>query len=248
MSSKQEEEHVMSKDLLEKAELLMELEGYERESVKRSDTAIDLKVSKPDSDETVLMHIVTDANSQTDTIGANKVKAIKQLVEREDVDKLIVFGEKFSTAAKKELKAQKDIDFFSEEKRVFTRIAPIQLYSIIMDYVNQLCQLKCGAIPTSTSDCHGYTENPRTCSSCGGSGRRDGKYLLCNTCRGTGFETQHYSCTVRLISDNADYLQQNRWLNLLQNDLQSLITLHRREKQMEESEVLTSSDTRKEVT
>jgi hypothetical protein len=237
----------MSKHLLEKAELLMELEGYEQESVKRSDTAIDLKVSKPDSDETILMHIVTDSDSRTDTIGANKARMIKHLIEREDVDKLIVFGAKFTIAAKKELTEKEEIDFFSDEKRVLSRISPIQLYSTIIDYVNQLCQFKCGAIPTAASDCNGYTENPRSCSSCGGNGRRKGKYLLCNTCRGTGFETQHYLCPVRLISDNADYHQQNRWLSLLQNDLLGLINLIRREKNMEESEAHSSSDNREEV-
>ena len=225
----------MSEHLLEKAKLLMEIEGYEQESVKKSENAIDIKVSKPDSDETVLMHIVTHSELGSDTVGVDEARTIKQLVDKEDVDKLIVFGQGFTKAAGRALK-EEDIEFFSDEKKVLSVIPPIKLYSTVNDCVNQLCQTKCGSVPKSASECKGYSEDPIICSSCGGSGKIDGRNRFCKTCGGTGFRNQHYSCKVRLISDNADYHKEKGWLNLLQNDLLSLIKIMRRDKNNGESE------------
>jgi hypothetical protein len=205
----------------------MEIEGYEQERVKKNEKAIDITVSKPDSDETVLMHIVTNSDRSSDTIGADKARKIKQLVDKEDVDKLIVFGQKFTKAAGRALN-EEDIDLFSNERAVLSVIPPIKLYSTIYDYVNQLCTLKCGAMPKSASECSGYSEDPIICSSCEGSGKIDGRTLPCKTCKGLGFKNYHYPCKVRLISDNADYHQKRGWITLLQNDLSSLIKIMRR--------------------
>jgi len=230
----------MSEHLLDKAKLLMVIESYEQESLKKSENAIDIKVSKPDSDETVLMHIVT-----SNTIGTDQVKTITQMLEEEDVDKFIVFANRFTAAAKAKLQ-KRDIEFFSEEKRVLSLIHPRELYSTINDCVNQLCQIKCGHIPKSASECKGYSEDPIICSSCGGSGKREGQNLLCKTCGGTGLK-KHYSCEVRLISDNADYHQGKNWLSLLQNDLLSLIKIMRREKNNGEQDAYKSSQNKGEV-
>ena len=209
----------MSEHLLEKAELLMEIEGYEQESMKKSENAIIIKASKSDSDETTLIYIVT-----SNTIGTNQVKTITQMLEEEDVDKLIVFAKKFTTAVKKKLN-EEDIGFFSEDMGVLSLIPPGELYSKVIDYVNRLCQIKCGHTPKSASECKGYSEDHIICSNCEGSGKIDGWNRFCKTCGGTGFRNQHYSCKVRLISDNADYHQGKRWLSLLQNDLLSLIKI-----------------------
>ena len=236
----------MSEHLLEKAEILMEIEGYEQESLKKSENAINIKVSKPDSDETILIHIVTKSELISDAVGADKARATKKLVDQEDVDKLIVLGHRFTKAAKEKLN-EVDIEFFSDEKGVLSVIPPIKLYSTINDCVNQLCQTKCGHIPKSPSECKGYSVDPILCSSCRGSGKREGLNLLCKTCGGTGFRNQHYSCEVRLISDNADYHQGKRWVSLLQSDLLSLIKIMRREKNNGEQDASKSSQNKQEV-
>lgn len=225
----------MSKHLLEKAELLMEIEGYEQKSVIKNETAIDIKVSKPDSDETVLMHIVTKSELGSDTVGTDKARMIKKLADQEDIDKLIVFGQRFTKAARRTL-SKENIDFFSDEKGVLSVIPPRKLYFKVIDYVNQLCQIKCGSIPKSASECKGYSEDPIICSSCGGSGKIEGRTSPCKTCKGTGFETSHYPCKVRLISDNADYHHEKGWIGLLQNDLLSLSKIMRIEGNKGESQ------------
>jgi hypothetical protein len=209
----------MSEHLFENAELLMEIEGYEQESVTKSENAITIKGSKSDSDKTVLMYIVT-----SNVMDVNQANAVLQILEKENVDKFIVFANRFIAAAKAKLN-KRDIECFTEELNISTVIPLKDLYSTVIDYVNQLCILKCGAIPKSISECKGYSADPIACSSCGGSGRIEGRNRLCNICSGTGFRNQHYSCKVRLISDNADYHQENRWINLLQNDLLVLLKM-----------------------
>ena len=231
----------MSEHLFENAEFLMEIEGYEQESVKKSENAITIKASKSDSDKTVLMYIVTSK-----TMDIDQANAALQILEKENVDKLIVFANQFTAAAKAKLN-KSAIECFTEELNISTVIPLRHLYSTVIDYVNQLCTLKCGAIPNSASACKGYSAITIECSSCGGSGRREGKYRLCNICLGTGFRNQHYSCNVRLISDNADYHQGNRWINLLQNDLLALIKLKHRAANDGESVDSFSSQTKGDV-
>ena len=231
----------MSDHLFENAKLLMEIEGYKQESVKKSENAITIKASKSDSDKTVLMYIVT-----SNMMDIDQANATLQILEQENVDKLIVFANQFTAAAKAKLN-KKDIECLTEELNISTVIPLRQLYSTVIDNVNQLCTLKCGAIPKSESECKGYSAITIKCSSCGGSGRREGRYRFCNICSGTGFRNQHYSCKVRLISDNADYHQGNRWINLLQNDLLALIKMKHRATNDGESVDSFSSQTKEEV-
>jgi len=231
----------MSEHLFENAKFLMEIEGYEQESVKKSENAITIKASESDSDKIILIYIVT-----SNTMDVDQANAALQILEKENVDKLIVFANQFTAASKAKLN-KRGIECFTEELNISTVIPLRQLYSTVIDYVNQLCTLKCGAIPKSESECKGYSAIPIECSSCGGSGRKEGQYRLCNICSGTGFKNQHYSCKVRLISDNADYHQGNRWINLLQNDLLDLIKMTRREGHNGESVDSFSSQTKGKV-
>jgi hypothetical protein len=230
----------MSEHLFENAEFLMEIEGYEQESVKKSENSIIIKASKSDSDKTVLIYVTSNK------MDVDQANAALQILEKENVDKLIVFANQFTAASKAKLN-KRGIECFTEDLNISTVIPLRQLYSTVIDYVNQLCTLKCGAIPKSESECKGYSAITIACSSCGGSGRREGRYRLCNICSGTGFKNQHYSCKVRLISDNADYHQGNRWINLLQNDLLTLIKMIYREGHNGESVDSFSSQTKGEV-
>ena len=231
----------MSEYLFENAELLMEIEGYEQESVKKGENAIIIKASKSDSDKIVLMYIVT-----SNAMDVNQASAILQILEKENVNKLIVFANKFTASAKAKFN-KRDIECFTEKLNISTVIPLRQLYPTVIDYVNQLCTLKCGAIPKSASECKGYSEDLIICSNCEGSGKIDGRNRFCKTCGGTGFRNQHYSCKVRLISDNADYHQGNRWVNLLQNDLLALIKLKHKAANDGESVDSFSSQTKGEV-
>jgi len=227
-------------ELLRKAELLMELRGYQRESLYRSEEAINICTSDPDSKKTVRLHIVTKSNLKSNGVGVERARDAVQSLEEKDVDKVIIFGKKFTDAAREELK-EEGIEFFSKKHRILSTLNAQEQYSKLLDCVNNICENKCNKIPKSESDCGGYSKEQGLCSSCLGTGklpRSTTSYYeqRCPVCSGTGLKEKHYSCKIRLISDNADFHFEHNWLNLLQNDLLSLLNISTQTKKNSQSE------------
>lgn len=71
-----------------------------------------------------------------------------------------------------------------------------ELYVTMQEYIDGLCRTKCGRVPEKQSDCEG----------------KDSK--------------GHYSCKIRLISDNASFHFERGWTNLAQRDFERLIAVH----------------------
>ncbi len=107
-------------------------------------TALDEK-----SNEKVLLRIV-EPRSKSGFIGIDAVREMLEAMEREDYDKGVLFGKKFTVAAKRELK-ENDIQRISE--LYMPKFKPEKLYLRINRYVNDLCKEKCGKIPKKESDC-----------------------------------------------------------------------------------------------
>jgi len=208
--------------LMKKAELLMELRDYNVEKLQKSQAKIDVTASKPDSEETVLMRIIPKSNLTNNTIGVDHVRQMKTSIEEEDFDKVIVFGNRFTSAAQKELRDE-DIEFFSTKLKIVSTLDTQELYAKVIDCADELCQIQCGHIPQSEAECKGYSDTPVQCTFCDGSGRKQGR--RCPVCFGTGLRQTHYSCIVRLISDNADFHFERGWARLLQNDLYDILEL-----------------------
>jgi hypothetical protein len=208
--------------LMKKAELLMELRDYSVEKLRRSKAKIDIKASKPNSDEMVLMRIIAKSNLAENAIGVDEIRRMKTALKEQDFDKVILFGNRFTSAAQKEMKDD-DIEFFSTKMRVFSTLDKQELYSSVIECVNELCQIKCGHVPQSEVECKGHSEAPIQCSLCGGNGRT--KDFRCTMCAGTGLRAAQYSCDVRLLSDNADFHAKHGWRTLLQKDLSSILKI-----------------------
>jgi len=88
-------------------------------------------------------------------------------------------------------------------ERITPRFKPEKLYIAIKERINDLCKIKCGRIPRKESDCKG--KNPDS----------------------------HYSCKVRLISDNALFHFERGWTDFLREDLKQLLTLQKIHKSLE---------------
>jgi len=76
------------------------------------------------------------------------------------------------------------------------RFKPQKLYLKIQDCIDDLCKAKCGRVPKKESDCKGRDSNG------------------------------HYSCKIRLISDNASFHSERGWTRFLENDLMQLLAVH----------------------
>jgi hypothetical protein len=114
-------------------------------------------------------------------------------LNKKNYDKGILIGNRFTNAAKREMK-KADIEVVSDA--ISPNFKVKRLYSTIGKYVEKLCKSKCGKVPLKVADCK-------------------------------GFEDGHYTCKIRLISDNADFHHEKGWVNFLERDLVKLLSIEK---------------------
>jgi len=177
--------------VVEMAELIMAVSDYKNEEEQKWERGIDIIASPKESDDKILMRVITKPNSKSGVIGTTAVREMSEELEREGYDKGFIIGKRFTKDAR-ELMSKEGIGMAS--KKIRPSFKPQRLYVTIHDYINHLCRAKCGRVPKEESDCKGYSHS-------------------------------HYSCKIRLISDNAQLHFERGWTNLLQNDLKQLLAI-----------------------
>ena len=129
----------------------MSMQNFSCEDREEWDRGIDITALDEKSNKKVLLRIV-ESKSKSGFVGVDAVREMLKAMEREDYDKGVLFGKKFTVAAKREL-MQNDIQRISESHT--PKFKPERLYLRINQYVNDLCKAKCGKIPEKESDCKG---------------------------------------------------------------------------------------------
>ncbi len=214
-------ENVNYSSLVDKAYLLVEYRGYKDVEMKEKDGLIDFIALSPDSEEKVLIRVAINA-LKSGLIGVDIVKAMKETLKEEDFGKGILIGFGFTSAARKRMK-EAGIEAISGNEMLPYNTQ--KLYTDTLRFVDDLCEVKCGIIPKTKSECKGFSEGPIKCLHCDGKGKIENRWSNCPYCNGEGFIDAHYPCRIRLISDNAYFHFEHNWIRLLQNDLLSLLTI-----------------------
>lgn len=129
----------------------MSMRNFSCEEREEWDRGMDITALDEESNEKVLLRIV-ESKSKSGFVGVDAVREMLEAMEREDYDKGVLLGKKFTVAAKREL-MENDIQRISESHT--PRFKPERLYLTINNYVNDLCKAKCGEIPKKESDCKG---------------------------------------------------------------------------------------------
>lgn len=129
----------------------MSMRNFSCEEREEWDQGIDITALDEESNEKVLLRIV-ESKSKSGFVGVDAVREMLEAMEREDYDKGVLLGKKFTVAAKREL-MENDIQRISESHT--PRFKPERLYLRINNYVNDLCKAKCGKIPKKESECKG---------------------------------------------------------------------------------------------
>ena len=129
----------------------MSMRNYSCEEREEWDQGMDITALDEESNEKVLLRIV-EPKSKSGFVGVDAVREMLEAMEREDYDKGVLLGKKFTVAAKRQL-MENDIQRISESHT--PRFKPERLYVRINNYVNDLCKAKCGKIPKKESDCKG---------------------------------------------------------------------------------------------
>ena len=136
----------------DEAELLIAVRNYSCKESEKWDDGTDITALDTESNEKILLRIVKP-KSESGFIGIDAVRKMLKAMEREEYDKGVLFGNRFTDAAKQEL-LQNDIQRISEQ--YMPRYKPERLYLRINNYVNKSCKAKCGKIPQKESDCKGH--------------------------------------------------------------------------------------------
>ncbi len=174
-----------------KVEMIMAIRDYENEAIRSNKEGIDFVASQAESDDKVLLRVVTNPRGRSGTVGVDVVNEMVDTIRQENYDRGILISERFSTAAK-DVMRREGIQIISEN---FTpRYEPIELYSKMREYIDSLCKAKCGSSPKKKSECKGISDG-------------------------------HYTCKIRLLSDNASFHLKRGWVNLLKQDFKQLISL-----------------------
>jgi len=146
--------------LIEKAELVMAVRGYEDEERQRWDDGIDLIASHEGSDDKILLRVITEPRSKSGVVGMDTIRDISEGLQLEDYDEVVLIGKRFSSAAKEEMRRE-GIEIVSENLMPYFKLE--RLYTTIQGCIDDLCQAKCGRVPKKESDCKGYSEGRYSC-------------------------------------------------------------------------------------
>ena len=150
-------------NLLEKARIITEMRAFQIDDIQRNESFVDVSASKSDSDETMLMRIISNSKSKTITVGTQEVQQLVIKLNEEDYDKVILLGSRFTPSAIKELQ-ENDIEYFTKKQEILSSLNSLQHYSILQNCVDKLCEMKCGHVPQSVEECKGYFEEEKPCA------------------------------------------------------------------------------------
>ena len=125
-------------EVVEMAELIMAVRDYENEEEQPWEKGVDIIASPNDSDDKILMRVITKPNSKSGVIGTTAVREMIEELKREGYDKGFLIGKRFTKDAR-ELMNQEGIGMAS--KRITPSFKPQRLYVTIHDYINHLCRV-----------------------------------------------------------------------------------------------------------
>ena len=180
-------------EFVDKADVISAVRDYENRRTQRKDRMVDFTVSPSESDDKILIRVITEAKSKSGYIGVDAVIEMNEILEKRNYDKGILIGKRFTEAAKREMKNE-NIEAISENIAPHFKLEG--LYSAIENCIQNLCKAKCGHVPIKKSDCKGYVDG-------------------------------HYTCKVRLISDNANFHIEHGWITFLERDLAKLLAIEK---------------------
>ena len=150
----------IGKELVEKAEVISAVRNYENSRIRRKENRVDFTVSPSESDDKILIRVITKAKSSSGHIGVDAVREMSEVLNKRNYDKGILIGKRFTDAAKSEMERE-NIEAVS--KRIAPRFKGERLYLAINSCIENLCRAKCGYVPMKESDCKGYIDGDYSC-------------------------------------------------------------------------------------
>ena len=147
-------------DIVDKAEVVLAVRGYETIDIRKKKSLVDYTVSPQKSDDKILVRVIIETSSKTGYVGVDSVRDMNDLLEKRNYDKGVLVGKRFTQAAKNEMKKD-NIEMISDTRK--PHFKSMKLFSIINEYTQKLCKAKCGQIPLKDSNCKRHTDGNHYC-------------------------------------------------------------------------------------
>ena len=147
-------------ELVKKAEVISAVRDYEKRRTRRREGKVDFTVSPLESDDKILIRVITEAKSRSGYVGVDTVREMTEILKKRKYDKGILIGKRFTEAAKSEMERE-NIEAVSEV--IMPHFKLDRLYVVINDCIHSLCRAKCGHVPIKESDCEGYVDGHYCC-------------------------------------------------------------------------------------
>ena len=153
-------DEMIEKELVEKAEVISAIRSYENSRIRRKDSEVDFTVSPSESDDRILIRVITEAKSSSGYVGVDAVREMNEFLKKRDYDKGILIGKQFTEAAKSEMERE-NIEAISKNIKPYFKVE--RLYFVINSRIENLCKVKCGHVPMKKSECKGYVDGNYSC-------------------------------------------------------------------------------------
>ena len=151
---------ITGEGLVKKAEMISAVRGYENGRIRRKERKVDFTVSPSDSDDKILIRVITEAESKSGYVGTDAVREMSEVLEKRNYDKGILIGKRFTVGAKSEMERE-NIEAVSE--RFGSHFKVERLYLAIEGRIENLCRVKCGHVPVKESECKGHVDGQFSC-------------------------------------------------------------------------------------
>ena len=151
---------MLGDELVEKAEVISAVRDYENRRIRRKEKKVDFTVSPSDSDDKILIRVITEAKPKSGYVGVDTVREMSEVLKKQNYDKGILIGKRFTEGAKSEMEHE-NIEAVSE--RIAPHFKVERLYLTIEGCIENLCRAKCGHLPVKESDCKGYVDGNYSC-------------------------------------------------------------------------------------
>lgn len=151
---------MIGEELVKKARVISAVRDYENRRTRKKEKNVDFTVSPSDSNDKILIRVITEAKSKSGYIGVDTVRKMSGVLKKQKYDKGILIGKRFTEGAKSEME-HKNIEAVSE--RISPAFKVEQLYLAIEGCTKTLCRAKCGHVPLKESDCKGYVDGNYSC-------------------------------------------------------------------------------------
>lgn len=135
--------------LVTQIELLKSLHGYEMKGINDEIGSIDYVASG--GNEKKLLRVIIDPKFNVSKADMDTTRKTIALLEEEDYDEAVILAEGVTHGAKKLIVEKKGLNYISPDLKHPHSISEL-LYAI-QEKMWELCELRCGKVPKTESDC-----------------------------------------------------------------------------------------------